>query len=401
MRTKVRSGGINPTDFTFAVIKLFAAFGALLWGIYHPFSPHERAAFLWMIASFFIYNLLIYLNVFRFPDKASRIYLIEFLVDLTFLSIIVPMTGGLNSTFVLGYFLIAAAQSFYYGLIGSFFIGFTTSLVYIFSCPVCLYSMHWTDISLRIAFLLLFSIMLGYLSDREREMHRKLVNTEQLAAIGMMSSQLAHSVRNPLSTISLSAELLLDEVKKLGGDKSEADTLIRSIVNEVYRVNDVVEEHLSFMKRSKTSSGKSNINAVSEALVKFLDKEGERKGISFAKVLDGSLPDIAMEESYLRQALLNVIRNSFDAMPSGGTIKITSRRLKGEAELAIEDTGAGISKENLKRIFDPFFTTKDVGTGLGLYIARDIVLDSGGGISCESRKGKGTTVKIRIPFAVY
>jgi signal transduction histidine kinase len=149
-----------------------------------------------------------------------------------------------------------------------------------------------------------------------------------------------------------------------------------------------VEEHLSFMKRSKASSGKSNINVVSEALVKFLGKEGERKGISFVKVLDGSLPDIAIEESYLRQALLNVIRNSFDAMPSGGTIKIISRRLKGEAELEIEDTGIGISKENLKRVSDPFFTTKDVGTGLGLYIARDIVLTAEGGYPARAGKAR-------------
>jgi hypothetical protein len=149
MRTKVRSGGINPTDFTFAVIKLFAASGALLWGVYHPFPPHDKVAFLWLIACFFIYNFFIYLSIFRLPDKAPRIYLIEFLLDLVFLSVVVPMTGGMNSTFVLGYFLIAAAQSFYYGLVGSFFIGIITSFVYILSCPVCLHSIHWTDISLQ------------------------------------------------------------------------------------------------------------------------------------------------------------------------------------------------------------------------------------------------------------
>jgi signal transduction histidine kinase len=204
----------NPTDFGFSIVKLAAASGALIWGIYHPFSAHERVVFLWLIGAFFLYNLVIYLSIFRFPEKAARIYLIEFSFDLIFLSLIVPMTGGLNSTFTLGYFLIAAAQSFYYGLAGSIWIGIVSSIVYIFSCPRCLITMHWTDLSLRVGFLLLFSVMMGYLSDRERRLHRQLVNAEQLAAVGMISAQLAHAVRNPLSTISLSAELLADEVKK-------------------------------------------------------------------------------------------------------------------------------------------------------------------------------------------
>jgi len=199
---------------------------------------------------------------------------------LVFLSLIVPMTGGLNSTFTLGYFLIAAAQSFYYGLAGSIGIGILSSIVYIFSCPHCLYTMHWTDLSLRVGFLMLFAVMMGYLSDRERHIHRQLVNAEQLAAMGMMSAQLAHAVRNPLSTISLSAELLTDEIKKCEGkDMSEADTLIKSIINEVYRVNDVVEEHLNFMRRSKSGQKRADISAVSDSLIRFLEKEALRKGV--------------------------------------------------------------------------------------------------------------------------
>jgi signal transduction histidine kinase len=253
---------------------------------------------------------------------------------------------------------------------------------------------------MRVGFLLIFSVMMGYLSDRERHLHRQLVNAEQLAAMGMMSAQLAHAVRNPLSTISLSAELLTDEIKKCEGkDMSEADTLIKSIINEVYRINDVVEEHLNFMRRSKSGHRRSNVSAVADFLVRFLEKEGSRKGVSFRKALEEGMPDAAIEESRLRQVLLNLIRNSFDAMPEGGIIAINTRRQKDEIEIIVEDNGAGIPREYQKRIFEPFFTTKDVGTGLGLYIARDIILECGGGISCDSRKDKGTTIKIRLPFA--
>jgi hypothetical protein len=123
--------GINPTDFGFSIVKLAAVAGALVWGIYHPFSANDRVVFLWLIAAFFVYNFAVYLSIFKLPDRASRIYLIEFFLDLTFLSIIVPMTGGMNSTFTLGYFLIAAAQSYYYGLAGSIWIALVSAATYL------------------------------------------------------------------------------------------------------------------------------------------------------------------------------------------------------------------------------------------------------------------------------
>lgn len=392
--------GINPTDFAFSLVKLLAIAGGLVWGFYHPFPPRDRVVFLWLLGAFFVYTFILYLCVFKFPDKTPRLYFLEFILDLTFLSLVVPLTGGLNSAFALAFFLIAAVQSFYYGLLGSVGIGFLVSFAYIFSCPHCLYLVHWTDLLLRVIFLFLICVTLGYLSERERRIHRQLVNAEQLAAMGIMSSQLAHAVRNPLSTISLSAELLADEIKKSKeADTREAGVLIDSIMSEVGKVNDVVEDHLSFIRRSKSEQKDCNVNATVESLIRFMEKEGDLKGISFLKILDEKLPRARIEENRLRQVLLNVIRNSFDAMPMGGQIRISTKTRKDDIEIIIEDTGAGIPREHMKRIFHPFFTTKDVGTGLGLYIARDIALECGGGISCDSKEGRGTTVKIRLPLA--
>lgn len=389
---------INPTDFAFALVKLLAVFGAMIWGSYHPMPPYEKLFFLVLLGIYFVYNLVLYLCVFKFAEQTPKIYFLELLVDLIFLSVIVPMTGGLNSTFTLGFFLLAAVHSFYYGLFASIGIALLVSGVYIFSCPYCLTQFHWTDISLRAGFLLLLAITMGYLSERERRMHRQLVNAEQLAAMGLMSSQIAHAVRNPLSTISLSAELLADEVRKCkGADTKEAEALISSIMNEVQRVNDVVEEHLKFMRKSKSEYRRSDVNSLVDSLLKFLEKEAARNGISFLKGLGGNLPDAKIEESCLRQIMLNVLRNSFEAMPTGGQIRVYTKKEKDDIKITVEDTGIGISRENLRRIFEPFFTTKDVGTGLGLYIARDMVIAAGGGISCESKLNKGTKVKIRLP----
>lgn len=400
MNTERPDFKIDPTDFAFALVKLLAVFGALIWVSYHPMTPNDKLLFLILLGVYFVYNLVLYLCVFKFSDKAPKIYFLELLIDLIFLSMIVPSTGGLNSTFTLGFFLLAAIHSFYYGLFASMGIGLLVSCVYTFSCPNCLARLHWTDISLRAGFLMLLAVTMGYLSERERRMHRQLVNAEQLAAMGMMSSQIAHAVRNPLSTISLSAELLGDEIKKCQGvDTKEAETLIGSIMNEVQEVNDVVEEHLKFMRKSRSEYRNCDVNALLDSLVKFLEKEAARKGISFMKELEANLPGAKIEESKLRQIMLNIMRNSFEAMPSGGQIRVYTNKGKEDIEIRIEDSGVGISRDNLRRIFDPFFTTKDVGTGLGLYIARDMVITAGGGISCESKINKGTKVKIRLPFA--
>lgn len=390
---------LNPTDFAFSLVKLLAVVGALIWGLYHPMLPSDKVFFFILLVAFFLYTVVLYLCVFKFADQAHKLYLFELLIDLMFLSFIVPVTGGLNSTFTLGFFLLAAVHSFYYGLMASIGIALLISFVYIFSCPHCLMQLHWTDIALRTAFLFVLAVIMGYLSERERRMNRQLVNAEQFAAMGMMASQIAHAVRNPLSTISLNAELLSDEVKKCQGhDTKEAEALINSIMNEVQRVNDVVEEHLKFMRRSKSEYRRCDVNLLLDSLINFLEKEASRKGISFLKNLEGNLPAGKIEESRLRQIMLNIVRNSFEAMPRGGQIRISTIKGKDDIEITIEDTGMGISRENLKRIFEPFFTTKDIGTGLGLYIARDMVIAAGGGISCESKINKGTKIKIRLPF---
>jgi signal transduction histidine kinase len=154
------------------------------------------------------------------------------------------------------------------------------------------------------------------------------------------------------------------------------------------------------MRRSKSEYRNCDVNVLLDSLIKFLEKEGSGKGVSFLKIFEQNLPDVKIEESRLRQIMLNIVRNSFEAMPKGGQIRIITKKGRDDVEVIVEDTGMGISRENLKRIFDTFFTTKDIGTGLGLYIARDMVIDAGGGISCESKVNEGTKVKIKLPAAV-
>lgn len=390
---------INATDIVFSVVRLLVFFGSLGWIAYHPLPQKERLYLYFLVFSFLFYSLILYYLVFRFPDKARRIYFIELVLDLALLAFIISMTDGLNSAFSFGLLLVVAIYSFYYGLLWSIGVAILASAVYMFSCPHCLMLAHWSDVALRILFIFLISVTLGFLSERERWMHRKLVRKEQLAAMGIMSSQIAHAVRNPLSTISLSTEMLSDELKRYRDvDTREARSLIDSIMNEVDRLNGVVEEYLLFVKQPELAHKACALDELLESLIKFLDKEAARRNISFIRSFEKDLPGPPIDERKLRQALINILRNSFDAMPQGGQIRLSTRKLKDDVEITIEDTGTGISKEYLKRIFEPFFSTKDLGTGLGLSIARDIIMEYGGGISCESKKDAGTIVKIRLPY---
>lgn len=399
MSPRNRKWQVNATDIVFSAVRLSAFLGSLGWIAYHPLSPETRRYLYFLVFGFFFYSLTLYYLVFRFPDKARRIYFIELVLDLALLSFILPITGGLDSAFAYGILLAVAIHSFYYGLLGSVGVAIFSSAVYVFSCFQHLMLVHWTDVALRVAFLFLVAVTLGFLSERERWMHRKLVRKEQLTAMGIMSSQIAHAVRNPLSTISLSTELLSDELKKCrAADTREADSLITSIMNEVDRLNGVVEEYLLFVKQPELAHNACDINEMLESLIKFLDKEAVRRNISFVRCFEMELPAPPIDGRKLRQALINILRNSFDAMPKGGEIRLSTRKLKDDVGIIIEDTGTGMSKENLRKIFEPFFSTKDLGTGLGLSIARDIIMEQGGGISCESEKGEGTVVKIRLPY---
>ncbi len=391
---------LSATDVVFALLRALTFFGGLIWVALHPASPKEKAYLYCLFIAFFIYSLIIYLLIFRYPEKVRKLYFVALIFDLGFLFLLLPPTGGLDSSFAFGFYLLAALHSFYYGLLPGLGVAVISSTLYILSCPSCWAKMHWTDLALRVIFLFLVSLTLGILSERERRMHRRLVHAERLAAIGRMSSEVAHEIKNPLSSISLNTELLADELKKYANaDTKEANGLINSIMSEVNRLSGVADEYLQFVRQPKLVYRRYDINGLIESLIEFLNKEAFQRKITFIKTLEEKLPKALIDERQLHQAILNIFRNSFDAMPSGGEIYVSTKRLKNDIEVFIKDTGVGIPKEHIRRIFDPFFSTKDIGTGLGLSIARDIIKEHGGEIACESEKGKGTVFTIRLPIS--
>ena len=237
-----------------------------------------------------------------------------------------------------------------------------------------------------------FNTMAAALDEREQQ----LVRSERLAAIGKLAAQITHEVRNPLSSIGLNAEQLDEELAELEGT-GEARTLARAIVKEVDRLTEITEGYLRFARMPSPRLEREELRVVVESLLAFQRQELEQKHVELVVEMPEVGCPLQCDEQQLRQALLNLLRNASEAMPSGGRLVV---RLQVEDKgylLSIEDSGGGIDAELLSRVFEPFFSTKQGGTGLGLALTQQIVVEHGGTIEVRSEAGHGTTFTLRMP----
>jgi signal transduction histidine kinase len=242
-----------------------------------------------------------------------------------------------------------------------------------------------------------FNTMAQAIEEREQE----LVRSARLAAVGRMAAVITHEVRNPLSSIGLNAELLEDEIGKLaaGGTPTEARALLVAMQSEVDRLTAITEEYLRFARLPRPKLERESVNDVVTSLLAFTREELAQRKVRVVAEVGPDLPEVNADEQQLRQALLNLVRNAADAMPSGGTLTVrTQCSGEGAVEIRVVDTGPGIAAEHLARIFEPFYSTKDGGTGLGLALTQQIVLDHGGKIAVDSGS-TGTSFVVSLPAA--
>jgi signal transduction histidine kinase len=230
-----------------------------------------------------------------------------------------------------------------------------------------------------------------------RAQSRALAN-ERLAAIGKMAAHVTHEIRNPLSSIGLNIELLEEELAA-GKVSGEARSLLTSITREVQRLENLSEEYLRVARLPQPRMEADDLASTVRDIVQFAKPEMDRAGIELVLEVAEEVPPALFDESQIRQALLNMMRNAREAMPSGGRIDVSVKADGMSVVVGVDDRGAGIPDDVRARIFDPFFSTKGEGTGLGLAITRQIVEAHGGSIACEAREGGGTSFRILLPIA--
>ncbi len=240
-----------------------------------------------------------------------------------------------------------------------------------------------------------FNAMAASLLSQQRELRR----AERLAAVGRISAQITHEVRNPLNAIGLNAELLAEELEAFPGAAPEARALCAAISREVDRLNALTEEYLRFARAPRSPAGRHDLGELLGNLLDFLAPELAAARIEVRRDLPPGVPAIRGDEARLRAVLLNLIRNAREAMAGGGTLTVAVCQAGDQVQLTVTDTGAGIAPEALPRLFDPFYSTKERGTGLGLAFVQEVVQEHGGRVRCDGAPGRGASFTIELPAA--
>ncbi len=228
-----------------------------------------------------------------------------------------------------------------------------------------------------------------------RQTQEQLLHSEKLAAMGRLTSQLAHELNNPLYGIMNTLELLKTEIPP----HNRRRKLLEMSLSEIMRLSDMLRKMLSFSKPDQVRKKPLDVNQVLEEILMLHEKQLQEHSILIRSAFDSRLPEVYASSDQLRQVFLNMISNARDAMAGGGTLTVSTTQRSDKVLIVFTDTGTGIKPEHLDKIFETFFTTKESvkGVGLGLSVCYGFIKDHGGDITVESRPGEGTTFTISLP----
>ncbi len=217
----------------------------------------------------------------------------------------------------------------------------------------------------------------------------------KLTALGRLTSGVAHEVKNPLNAMMIHLEILKE---KLDVPPEQVQQSLEVIGSEIRRLDRVVQGFLKFIRPEELSLKLLDVNALLKDVVALLETEWQKDGIRFAFQFDPILPLMAADEELLRQAFLNILLNACQAMPTGGTVAISTEQEGDEiVRVSIADTGVGIPPEDIDKIFHLYYTTKPGGSGIGLSLVYRVAQMHDGSIEVSSKVGRGTTMVVRLP----
>lgn len=234
--------------------------------------------------------------------------------------------------------------------------------------------------------------------EKMEEAHKRLIQAEKLASIGRVSAGMAHEIRNPLTSVKLNIQKVLQSDSV---DRTDMEHL--KIAQEgISRMEIIVKDILDYTRTTELNLDRFSIEEILDESIKMIRDSFSQKKIVLEKKYQKNLPSVVVDGEKLRQVFLNILRNAYEAVEIEGKIIVSLSLAKDEGErkvrIVISDSGPGIQEKDMDAIFEPFYTTKTTGTGLGLSIARKIVEQHRGSIEAVPGNGKGASFEVLIPI---
>lgn len=285
--------------------------------------------------------------------------------------------------------------SFWFGLRGALGVSLTILLLY---SPFIF--IHWTGFSvedfnqiLEMVLLLVMSLILGFLVERERKEHRARVHAESLAAVGTAVSEIAHDLKSPLIAIGGFARQVSRKMPFNDPNRLKLDVVIQ----ESDRMESMINEMLDYGRPLELTMRETDLNRLIEECRDLAMSIAEASGVTIKTALDLSRTLCTLDCSRIKQVLMNVLCNAIQASPSGEVIWVKVHEEKGRVIIEVMDQGCGIPNDQLSKVFEPFFSTKKGGTGLGLPIVKKIIEAHGGSVRLSANPHGGITATVALP----
>jgi len=243
-----------------------------------------------------------------------------------------------------------------------------------------------------------YAVILRDITETRRSAEQTL-ESERLSALTLLAAGVAHEIGNPLNSLHIHMQLLERRLRKLPEEtRLPLQESIEVAKEEITRLDSIINQFLRAIRPTPLETRPEDINRIVQESVSFLEAEIADRNTIVEQELRSDLPLLEVDRNQLKQAFYNVIKNAFQAMKSGGILRIRTDRDDTFVTISFADTGGGVSPDNMSNLFEPYFTTKAQGSGLGLLIVRRIVRAHGGEIDLVSTEGVGLTLTIRLPF---
>jgi signal transduction histidine kinase len=232
-----------------------------------------------------------------------------------------------------------------------------------------------------------------------KDSQEQLIQSEKLSSLGQLAASIAHEVNNPLSGVLTYTQLL---AKRISSDRSSKESTLDYLAkmeSELTRSTGMIRNLLDFARQSAPTLVETDLKDVVNRVLELTAHTAKLNKVEVIKELDPALPKLTADPNQLQQVCTNLVVNAIQAMPQGGKLTLRTSLDKGQLKLEVQDTGYGISPENMRKLFTPFFSTKKEvkGVGLGLAVSYGIIQRHRGKIEVQSTEGKGTTFTVYLP----